>query len=103
MKRFFLVLGICFSLSLATEAEQDNVLSVQTQVLPSTTVPVAEEAQILITASGNRKISVSSFTVPPVENFQILKQEISPKRENSEGSWETKIAVHFLPVAVGET
>lgn len=80
---------------------QSMVLSVKTQVFPSTTVPVAESCRVIITASGNKRVEVSSVPLPASEDLLVEDVKFTKPQEVENGKWETKISVQFLPLAVG--
>lgn len=95
---FCSVLFLCGNLC----ANESLTLSVRAQIFPSTTIPLAEPSQIVLSIHSSQKLSFSTFSLPVSEDFHIQKVETSYLPKSSENKWESKITLAFTPLNVGE-
>lgn len=96
------ILGILFFHSSFLQGQESLSIFTQTQVMPSTTVPIVEKSQMVAVLSSNQKITLSSFTLPELSDFNIIKTELFPPQKNSEGKFESKFVIDFMPLSLGE-
>lgn len=95
-----LILSQVPGFSVLGHAEPQAIFSVRSEVLPSTTLAVADPAAITLFVTSNQDVAVSSFTVPALDNIRILKSGAEPFKKSGD-QWTSQIRIEFLPLDEG--
>lgn len=101
LPRVLLTILFC-AMATLLRAEPLPSISVQAQIFPSTTVPLASTARIEMTVMSNQKIVISSFSLPEMEEINVTKSEMPPAEKKSESQWIQKFIFNLMPLNVGD-
>ncbi len=94
------VAGIFCAIGSPDAARAEAIFSVRNEVLPSTTLAVADPAGLNIYITSNQDISISSVALPSIEDLQFLRAKTAPFKESG-GQWASMIQIDILPLGEG--
>lgn len=82
-------------------SEVGVVVNAQIQIVPSTTVVVADPAQIIITFSSQKDVFISTVPIPEIENLHITKTEMKTVQSPSPDVFVKQWVIEFFPLSLG--
>ncbi len=77
-------------------------VSVQAAVVPSTTVTVAESAQVVVEVASDDKVAVSSYALADAADLIVGKPVITQPSKAVDGKWKSRVEFTVTALNVGE-